>query len=225
VSSSALRTSAGYVRTGYARGGYRYFTPAWYGAHTTAWRTTRWRNPNFWVAPAWPALSIWCGVTAPPVYYDYGTTVLFQGDSVYVNGDPAGTTEQYAAEATQLADQGRAAKAPETDDWQALGVFGLIQGEAEKEAQNIFQLAVNSSGVVRGNYYDALSDSTQPVLGAVDPKTQKVAWSIGEKKTIVFEAGLHNLTKEETTVLVHYGKERTQQMILVRLEQPSDAKK
>jgi hypothetical protein len=40
----------------------------------------------------------------------------------------------------------------------------------------------------------------------------------------VFEAGLNNLTQNETTVLVHYGKDRTQQMMLVRLEEPKDGK-
>jgi hypothetical protein len=37
-----------------------------------------------------------------------------------------------------------------------------------------------------------------------------------------FEAGVNNLTEEQTSVLVHYGKERTQQMVLVRLEEPKD---
>ena len=78
---------------------------------------------------------------------------------------------------------------------------------------------------MRGNYYDALADTTLPVYGSVNAKTQKVAWSIGDKKRIVYEAGLNNLTRDETTVLVHYGKERTQQMVLLRLEQGKDAKK
>jgi hypothetical protein len=74
--------------------------------------------------------------------------------------------------------------------------------------------------VFRGNYYDAVADNTLPVYGSVDQKTQRVAWSIGDKKTIVFEAGLNNLTQEQSPVLVHYGKDRTQQMVLVRLEEP-----
>jgi hypothetical protein len=102
---------------------------------------------------------------------------------------------------------------------QPLGVFGLIQ-EDEKTAQRIFQLAVNKDGVVRGNYYDAVADNTLPVVGSVDKKSQRVAWSIGEKMDIVFETGLSNFTKDDSTVLVHYGKESTQQMILVRLEEP-----
>jgi hypothetical protein len=52
----------------------------------------------------------------------------------------------------------------------------------------------------------------------VGPKTQRAVWSIGDKKTVVFEAGLNNLTQDRAAVLVHYGTDRTQQMLLVRLE-------
>ena len=38
----------------------------------------------------------------------------------------------------------------------------------------------------------------------------------------MYEAGLHNLTRAETTVLVHYGKDRTQQYMFVRLKQPQE---
>jgi hypothetical protein len=69
-----------------------------------------------------------------------------------------------------------------------------------------------------------VADNTLPVYGSVDPKTQRAAWSIGEKKDIVFETGLNNLTQEQTTLLVHYGKERTEQMVLVRLEEPREGK-
>jgi hypothetical protein len=39
-----------------------------------------------------------------------------------------------------------------------------------------------------------------------------------------FEAGFANLTKSETTMLVHVGKGRTQQWTLVRNEQPAEPK-
>jgi hypothetical protein len=76
--------------------------------------------------------------------------------------------------------------------------------------------------VIRGNYYDALADNTLPLYGSVDKKTQRAAWSIGEKKDIVFEAGIANLTRTETPVLVHVGKDKTQQLTLVRIEQPKE---
>ena len=167
------------------------------------------------------------GIAAAPVTYDYGSSVVITDNTVYVNGESAGTAEQYATQATALADAGRAAPPADADadadEWQPLGVFGLVQPE-ETVAQRIFQLAANRAGVVRGNYYDAVADSTTPVYGSVDKTTQRVAWSIGEKKDIVFETGLGNLTKAEGTVLVHYGTTRTEQMVLVRLEETKDGK-
>jgi hypothetical protein len=57
----------------------------------------------------------------------------------------------------------------------------------------------------------------------VDRKSQRAAWSIGEKDT-VFEAGLNNLPRYETVVLVHSGQDRSEQVVLVRLEEPKDGK-
>jgi len=95
----------------------------------------------------------------------------------------------------------------------------LVRGE-EQEPQAVLQLAVNKDGIIRGNYYDPLADNNMPVYGAVDRTTQRAAWSAGDKKTVVMEAGLRNLTEAETTTLVHYGNTRTRQMTLVRLQQP-----
>jgi hypothetical protein len=221
VSPVGLRTTAGYVRTGF---GYRCFTPTWFRAHPAVWVAPRWIGPSVWVAPAWPVVSTYVGVTAAPILYDYGSSVVIQNDYVFVNGERSATAEEYSDQATTIAERGRVETAAKTEEWQPLGVFGMVQGD-EKVAQHIFQLAVNKAGVVRGNYYDAVADNTLPVYGSVDAKTQRVAWSIGEKKNIVFEAGLNNLTQEQTSVLAHYGKERTQQMVLVRLEEPKDATK
>jgi hypothetical protein len=99
----------------------------------------------------------------------------------------------------------------------------MIHGD-EQVAQRIFQLAVIKAGVVRGNYYDTIADNTLPVHGSVGPQSQRVAWSVGDQKETVFETGLNNLTQEQPTVLVPFGKERTQQMVLVRLEEPKDEK-
>jgi hypothetical protein len=176
-------------------------------------------------------VSVYCGIAAAPIAYDYGSNVVIENNNVviennnvYVNGDEVASAPQYAEQAAQMVDRGREAAPPKTDEWQPLGVFGMVQGD-EMVAPHIFQLAVNKAGVVRGNYYDAVADNTLPVYGSVDPKTQRVAWSIGDKKSITFEAGLNNLTQEQTPVLVHYGKDRTQQMVLVRLKEPKDGTK
>ncbi len=126
-------------------------------------------------------------------------------------------------QATVIADMGLQAKPSEKEDWVSLGVFGMVKGE-ETEANQIFQLAINKDGILRGNYYDALSDSTLPVHGAVDKKTERAAWTVGDRKETVYETGVGNLTKDETTMLVHFGKDRTQQWTLIRLEQPEEGK-
>ena len=46
--------------------------------------------------------------------------------------------------------------------------------------------------------------------------------SFGERKDTVYETGIGNLTEPETTMLVHFGKDRTQQWTLVRLEKPAE---
>src|SRR5262249_46562645 len=101
------------------------------------------------------------------------------------------------------------------------GVCGVVQGE-EPTAYNLFQLAINKDGILRGNYYNTLTDSAEPIAGSVDRKTQRAAWTVGGRKSPVYEAGIANLTKDETTLLVHFGKEKSQQMTLVRIEAPKE---
>jgi hypothetical protein len=43
---------------------------------------------------------------------------------------------------------------------------------------------------------------------------------VGGLEAVVFEAGIANLTRDETPILVHYGTDDTQQFTLVRVEQP-----
>lgn len=112
---------------------------------------------------------------------------------------------------------------PDTGQWMPLGVFGLTQGD-EKTATMVFQLAVDKEGTVRGNYFNPASNVSQPVSGAVDKKSQKVAWIIGDNKNTVVETGLYNLTQDQSPALLHYGKDNTKECMLVRLNQ-EDAKK
>jgi hypothetical protein len=220
-SPTAFRATAGYVRTGYYHGA---FTAGWYRANTAAWWPGRWRVANWWVAPVWTSVAAFCTIPVAPIVYDYGSNVVIEENAVYVDGSQYATADQYAQQATLISDAGRTAQPAKEDEWQALGVFGMVQGD-EKTAQHLFQLAVNKDGVIRGNYYDSLADTSLPVYGSVDKKSQRAAWSIGDKKTIVYEAGLQNLTKSEASVLIHFGTDRTQQMMLVRLDEPKNGQK
>ena len=92
------------------------------------------------------------------------------------------------------------------------------------DSNDLFQLAVNKAGTIRGNFYNVLSDTTLPVYGSVDKKTQRAAWTVGDKKEPIYEAGFANLTKSETPMMVHFGKDRSQQWTLIRVEQPAEKK-
>jgi hypothetical protein len=100
----------------------------------------------------------------------------------------------------------------------------MVQGE-QANGNDLFQLAINKAGTIRGNYYNALSDTTLPVYGAVDKKTQRAAWTVGDKKEPIYEVGFANLTKDETTMMVHFGKDRSQQWTLIRMQEPEGAAK
>ena len=62
------------------------------------------------------------------------------------------------------------------------------------------------------------------VDGAVDKKTQRVAWTMGDNKSTVVDTGLANLTKDEGPALLHLGKDRTEEWLLVRLKGKADKK-
>jgi len=84
-------------------------------------------------------------------------------------------------------------------------------------------LAVNKDGVLRGNYTDTATKQNQVIQGSVDKETQRVAFTVGDNTTNILETGLYNLTKAEAPCLVHLGKEKTEQWLLVRLENPDSA--
>jgi hypothetical protein len=208
------------------------FKGNWGDRYAGAWQAAGWAAGAAYSTPTWGDYAGYSGYSdgsgsggsaSQPVYYDYGTNVVYQGDSVYVNGDAAGTQEQYAQQATTIADTGKQAQATKEEEWLPLGVFAMIQGE-QVNGNDLFQLAVNKSGVIRGNYYNSLSDTNLPVYGSVDKKTQRAAWTVGDRKEPVFEAGVANLTRSETTMLVHFGKGRTQQWTLVRIDQSAKRK-
>lgn len=53
----------------------------------------------------------------------------------------------------------------------------------------------------------------------MDKKTQRAAWTIGDNKDNVMKTGIYNLTRDETPMLVHFGKDKTEQWLLVRMDQ------
>ncbi|HEV2971797.1 MAG TPA: protocadherin, partial [Pirellulales bacterium] len=216
-SGSVASARGAAVRNGF--GDYGAFGHGWYGDHSGAWAAAGWGAGAAWRAATWPAIGAWCGwgSDVAPVVYDYGNNVTYQGDQVYYGTQPVATADQYYQQASDIA-QSAPAPDPQSADWLPLGVFALVQGD-QSDTNTMFQLAVNKSGAIAGNYNSVLTGSTAQVHGAVDKQTQRAAWTVGDNKTTVYDAGISNLSKDEAPVLIHLGKDKTQQWMLVRLKQ------
>jgi hypothetical protein len=219
VSPASTYTTASAVRGSFNN--YGIYGAGWYGAHPGAWAATGWAAGTAWSAATWPALGGWLGYgsSVPTYNYNYGSNIVYQNDNVYVGGQYAGTSAQCYDQASSVANAGTQA-VPGNVEWLSLGVFALTPA-GQKQSTVTIQLAVDKQGTIRGNYTDNFADQPIPIHGSVDKKSQCVAWTVGENKTDVFEAGLYNLTKAEAPVLVHLGADRTQQWLLVRLKEPS----
>jgi hypothetical protein len=219
ASRTTLATTGGAVRTNF--GYYNAFRPGWYAQYPGAWFAAGWTAARIWSVPAWGTVSTYCGYSEEPVYWDYGENVVYNGDNISISGTEVPAAD-FAQQATDLAQTGKDAMVEaKGDDFQPLGVFAMIS-DGETKSTNIFQLAVNKDGILRGNYYNATTDTTETVYGSVNKDTQRAAWTVADRKTPVYECGIANMTKAETTMLVHYSKEKSQQFTLVRIEQPED---
>lgn len=217
-SAAAVSGQGAYVRTSCSPY-YNCFNSAWYANYPGAWYAAAWGTTMAWNAANWAYLSSYGGYPPDSQSYDYGNNVVYQGDNVYVNGDPVASTSEYAEQAATIAAAGNSTD-PSKDnsgDWTPLGVFALVHGE-ETTSDNIFQIATNKDGLIRGNYYNALTDTTTPITGFVDKKTQRACWTVGDQKTPVYDAGIVNLTTKETTIMVHYSDTNSQQFNLFRID-------
>lgn len=218
---AALRRRGDGIRRDFR--GRDFYSPAWYRRYPGVWYPRAWAYGSVWTAATWASMNDWFGYgDAEPTYYDYGNNVTYQGDSVYVDGQPIGTSDEYYQQAQALAGAGEGAAAGDDQQWMPLGVFAMTN-DPQSDAHTVLQLAVNKQGIIRGNYTNTTSNETKPVQGSVDKKSQRAAWTIGDKKQNVMETGIYNLTKDDVPALVHIGKDKTEQVLLVRLKDDGDS--
>ena len=192
--------------------------------HNRVWPSRPWR---FWWGPAtWIALSSWIPWNwGPPRSFNFGSNFYYADDDVFLNGRRIASAPEFYNQAVQIID-----KAPEiTDDkdqWLPLGVFAVTQ-EANKPSNMVLQLAVNKEGVIQGTYFNSDDNTAKPIKGMVDKESQRAVWTFADENqnAVIMETGISNLTKDQTGVLVHFGKERTQEWLMVRLNEPSDKEK
>ncbi|WP_013628004.1 hypothetical protein [Rubinisphaera brasiliensis] len=214
------------------------FNSSWWNRHPyplPAWRCPYYRYPYsyWWRRPAWTTFGTWfvwsntyANSWSQPVYYDYGSggNVVYQGDTVYINEQPVASSEDFAMSAASLATvpPPESPEVGEEEEWMPLGTFALSTDENDVNPTRVVQLVINKQGIVSGTLYNTQTDQAQAVQGQVDKQTQRVAFRIGDNEDLVAETGLYNLTQDEVPVLVHFGTEKTETYLLIRLDEPAD---
>ena len=210
---------AGAYQTGAYRhgavGGYPYYG-GWnnHGPYY-GWRPVTYAAFGSFMGAAW--------ASAQPRYYAYGTggNVYYENNVVYVDGQAAGTPQEYAAQSTALL---AAAPAQVTDtEWLPLGSFALTR-EGVNDSQAMLELAVNKQGVLAGTYYNEATQVSRSLKGMLDQASQRAAigFADGRNTDVVLETGIQNLTQEEAPALLHQEPDRSEPVLLVRLKPPSD---
>jgi hypothetical protein len=182
-----------------------------------------------WRAPTYAAVGAFCGAAlanAQPVYYGYGDggNVYYEDNTVYVEGQPAGTPEQYAQQALDYVAAAPPADQVPQEEWMPLGVFVLSREDAA-DSHTMLELAVNKQGVLAGTYYNESTSASRPLKGTVDQKSQRavVGFADGKNADLALETGIYNLTQGEAPALLHHGTEESTPVLLVRLPAPADA--
>ena len=102
-----------------------------------------------------------------------------------------------------------------------LGVFAVNEEDGTDSGMMV-QLAVSKEGIIAGTFYNDVSGDSRPLEGMVDQKSQRAAWKFadGTNPDVIMETGIYNLTQDESTALVHFGAEQSQNRLMVRLPDP-----
>lgn len=177
------------------------FTADWYAEHPGAWQYTH-PYAGWWGVAGTAGLAAWLG-------YSIGAS----------SSSAVATTTATESAAAATATASEASEPPADLEWMPLGVFATgPKGTAD--AHIYLQLAVSRKGEIKGNYYDAVSDATQVVTGAIDRDTRKATWKVG--KGASFETTLDALTQTPSDVTMKTGA-ATQTWELVQMQQAKPA--
>ena len=147
-----------------------------YPYHWRHWR--RWGTAayvNRWVRYDWD----------DRYYYDYGDdgNVCYRDDAVYVNDKRYASTDEYYEQAKAIASaaprmsEAQAAKV----EWLPLGVFAYSK-KSVSDTHMYLQLAVSKEGIIGGTFFNDATNTSRPLEGTVEEKTQRAAWMFADGK-------------------------------------------
>ncbi len=169
------------------------FTPEWYAKYPQAWRPTQ-SPTDWWRAADVAAVTAWLG---QPVNAAGNAAT----DSAAVTTAGAvGDDGLHSVLVLPAGHDNQAAPVAADSDWLPLGVFAVAPPE-NAQPHTFQQLAVDRKGVIKGNFYDAISGTSQPIEGTVDRSTLMASWTVGTNGSR-FTAPMRAFTSEPRTVSV-----------------------
>ena len=154
------------------------FTSDWYAKHPQAWRPAK-SSADWWKSADVATITAWLGQPVGAV----GTAADGVGAVATAGGAGVGADGLQSVLVLPAGHQN--AVGPADSDWLPLGVFAVVPpgGQDSGQAHNYQQLAVDRQGAIKGNFYDTLSGTIQPITGAVDrissSTSWKASWTVG----------------------------------------------
>jgi len=196
------------------------FTPGWYAKHPQAWRPST--SPiDWWKTADVATMAAWLG---QPV--GAAGTAADDAGGVATAGGADGLRSVLVLPAGH-----QNAVGPADSDWLPLGVFAVVPPGTQDTAQahNYQQLAVDRQGVIKGNFYDTLSGTIQPITGTVDRTrlessqvssqvSSQASWTVGANGSR-FTAPMEVFAGQSRTVSVSSGG-RPRDMVLMPVQRP-----
>ncbi len=159
------------------------------------------RNQQWWMPVPWTTIANWLPWNwAEPIYYDEAGYPIPLPPTL-IPAEPSAPEESLP------------------NDWLPLGIFAAGKDVDQAVYSNMFvQLALDKEGDIAGTYYNATTDQTHPLEGAVDNETQQVVWKVADQPlSPVMKTGLYNLSQDVVTVQVIFPDGTVQLWVLVRL--------
>jgi hypothetical protein len=187
------------------------FTPDWYAKHPEAWRPKQ--SPADWLKTADVAtITAWLGkpITAAGTAAGNGGAVATAGG---VDASADGLRSVLVLPAGH-----QNAVGPADSDWLPLGVFAVVPPGTQDTAQahNYQQLAVDRQGTIKGNFYDTISGTVQPITGTVDRTALTASWTVGANGSR-FTAPMRAFAGQPRTVsMVSGGQPRDLELLPVQ---------
>jgi hypothetical protein len=179
------------------------FTPDWYARYPQAWRPAK-PPVDSWQTADVATITAWLGQPVRAV----GTAAEDAGGVVTAGGAGGDDVAADGLRSVLVLPAGHDNGASPADaDWLPLGVFAVVPPGAVQQSDqphNYQQLAVDRQGTIKGNFYDAISGTVQPIAGTIDRATLMASWTVGTNGSR-FTAPVRAFTAQPRTVSMSSG--------------------